>query len=274
MEIDVSRANIKYDILQGGMEISAATLASSGTLGAIVYSTEGSKPMILTNKHVVAGDEQQARESIQLLKLKVQCGVRPAWWKDEYGAMLDEKFPVFQPAYRGGTNRESRLVGFVKAMSTNSDAAVCPLADGVPSNSYIMASPDFPISGIGKARRGMLVMKSGKETSVTWGVVTAVNGEDIIIQHPFHDLLPISGAGVVTGGREALETDANLLLRRPLVQGAISAAGDSGAVWVNADTKEAVGLLYSGQSPFTHGTNYSVAKDMESVATKLKFTFG
>jgi hypothetical protein len=282
----VSRANVKYEILQGGIEISAATPASSGTLGAIVTSTETGKPMILTNRHVVSddADEEAVRESLNLLKLKVKAGAQPWWWKEEYCELLERYFPVFQPAYRGGS-KESRLVAWVTLASKASDAAVCTLADGVKSDPAVLANPSYRIPAIGKARNDMLVMKSGKETEVTWGVVTAISDDNIIIEHPFHDVLPVPGARQATSSDPAalekwsaeslaaLEKEPNLRLQSPLVQGAISAAGDSGAVWVSAETREAVGLLYKGLSPFHHGKNYSVAKDMESVAKKLKFSF-
>ena len=275
----MSRAGTKYEILQGGMEISSASAADSGTLGCVVFSSTDSSPMLLTNRHVAYDDAVGAKKQIELILNRAKYSPEQAkrYPPDVFEELKGGALPIFQPAYKGGETKESRVVAYVSTTSGASDAAVCRLAKGIKYNSLIMANPDFLIKGMTKAEIGMLVIKSGKVTDVTWGVVTGIQGDTIIIEHPFSKALPIPEAEPAP--KEKVITDPNLILIKGLVQTAISKPGDSGSVWVDTETQKAVGLLYKGLWVYKNkqagrpGDNYSVANDITGIAAKLKFTF-
>ena len=266
----------KREELIGGIEISAATHDSSGTLGCIVHADD--KPMILTNVHVVRDEAEQGqveqnlgliKQRVELLNREPPCSL--ALFEEIAGKKV---LPVFQPKFAGGLNKDSRVVAIVTKIWETGDAALCEIVDDTKFDASIMADPNFKIKGVAEPKLDLIVMKSGKVTGVTYGKIVAVKEDTIIIKHVF-DMLPIASeiaavqpsltAGQITRGL----VDGTLKLH----QTPICLAGDSGSIWVSADEKyayqHAVGLLHMGNKQ----ENYSVATKMQTVVSKLKFHF-
>lgn len=238
------------EVLRGGIAISAATHADRGTLGAIVISTESGRPLILTNRHVVYGEAEEAQVA-QNLGLMVSRGVghRP-WYTAEFlTAIAGTGRPIFQPPYMGGMNRHARPVAWVRRVSKSLDAAVAELFPDVEHSLDVIgppSRPEFQITGIGEPRKGMIVMKSGALTGITYGRIRGVAGADVIID--YHSDLPW------------------------WPEGPVADHGDSGSVWVDPESLRAVALLTGGR--YIRGThNYSTALHMGVVAEKLGFRF-
>lgn len=93
-----------------------------------------------------------------------------------------------------------------------------------------------PVERIVGAVVGMRVVKSGAETGVTMGIVTEVTDRLITIERPF----------------DAVD------------EYVLSDRGDSGAVWLDAQTGRAIGLHFSGRD-----SNLAFARPLGSVLTAL-----
>ncbi len=105
-----------------------------------------------------------------------------------------------------------------------------------------------PVRGTTRPALGMRVVKSGRRTGVTYGRVVAVQG-----------MMTLNYAGI----RRVI---ANVITIEPMAGfGEVSAPGDSGSWWLEADTRRAVGLHFAGSNqPET-----SLANDMQAVLDAL-----
>lgn len=113
------------------------------------------------------------------------------------------------------------------------DAAIAIPNEGIATNSAIL-DLNYPPAGIADPRLGMSVVKSGRTTGLTSGIITQV---DVTVD-------------VEYGGQRARFV--NQMVITPFSQ-----RGDSGALVLNAD-RHAVGLIFSGS-------------DAISVATPIRF---
>jgi endonuclease G, mitochondrial len=113
------------------------------------------------------------------------------------------------------------------AMSVNLDAAVAKLTgDRQLLNDQLNLGG---VTGVAQAELGMEVAKSGRTTGVTHGRVTAVDG-----------MAKIRYNGIDRVIRNVMTIEPS----RPAEQ--VSAPGDSGSVWLNPDTMQAVSLHFAG----------------------------
>ena len=136
--------------------------------------------------------------------------------------------PIYQPGRGdGGTIGDTVATLSRHAMSSNLDAAVARLTG---NRKLINDQLDlWPVKGVGRAELGMEVAKSGRRTDLTYGLVTGIDGTirmnyrgvDRLINH------------VVT-----------IEPRPPLRE--VSAGGDSGSLWCQESTRNAVGLHFAG----------------------------
>jgi hypothetical protein len=121
---------------------------------------------------------------------------------------------IFQPTTTGGVVARTEMTRADRAL----DCAAAKVDGTIQTVSEII--------GIGAPRLGVpavvgtRVLKSGQETGVTEGVITAVNGAEVRIE-PSSDFPP----GYVLSG-----------------------PGDSGALWVTKDTKAAIALHRAGSA--------------------------
>ncbi|MGQ9828555.1 MAG: hypothetical protein ACUVSW_11900 [Roseiflexus sp.] len=136
--------------------------------------------------------------------------------------------PICQPGrLDGGTLSDVVATLTRHAMHQNIDAAVATLTGDRPliNNQLNIGS----VTGVALPHLGMRVTKSGRTTGVTEGIVTGVEGYARLwygsIQRTIRHVITIIPA---PGKRE------------------VSAGGDSGSWWLDAETRAAVGLHFAG----------------------------
>ncbi|MDJ0835843.1 MAG: trypsin-like peptidase domain-containing protein [Acidobacteriota bacterium] len=224
-----------YDgtVLKPGMEISCASNASSGTLGAIVYDNSSGKPMILTNYHVVSTDDPE--EESNNLKLILQRVKHAGWALDEEvaGRIDAGEKPVFCTKYGGGL-KSAKIVAFVTRYDKTLDAAVCQLLKGVKFD------PDInyqPVTRTTTPVQGKNVYKVGKVTGQTSGKIKQVDNSTPVI------------------------------IIEKIGRAKVAEQGDSGAVFIDSETDKAVGLLFKGDDQYTY------ARPISRVESALGISF-
>jgi endonuclease G len=154
---------------------------------------------------------------------------------------------IFQPGTLdggGGADVVARLTR--DAMSANLDAAVATLTG---DRQLINDQLDLgPVAGLAEARPGMEVVKSGRRTGVTYGRVTGVEGIARINYGPLDRII----RHVVTIDPRVGDEE-------------VSGPGDSGSLWLEASTMQAVGLHFAGSNNPERG----LALDIEAVLNSL-----
>jgi hypothetical protein len=196
-----------------GVEIRNTVVGGVGTLGGIVFDRDRLAPMGLSNNHVLLGTG---------------------------GARGDV---VNQP----GTTAANDRVGQVIIGNSFYDAAVFRI-DRPGLRPFTLNVADLPgrprITGTAAVRIGLPVVKSGRTTATTFGIVDGVD-----------DVFEFTAVG----------DPAN-----PASSGQISMPGDSGSVWCDAATNRAAGLHYAGEAS---GTDRAWAKRISGVLDKLDVLF-
>ena len=107
----------------------------------------------------------------------------------------------------------------------------------------------------------MNVVKSGRTTSVTEGIIDGV-GLSTRLNY---------GGGTVQSFRDQI----HIVPRPPWpsVDYEVSKGGDSGSVWINEATGKAVGLHFAGETDPSPSKEHAIANRMVDVAEKLNFSF-
>ena len=120
-----------------------------------------------------------------------------------------------------------------------------------------------PIPGIDMPALGMLVRKSGRTTGVTDGVIDGVSFSGTI-NYDDH-------------GPNTFHDQIHIVPRPPwpTVDYEVSRGGDSGSVWINEATGNAVGLHFGGETDPAPTSENALANPMHKVAaaTGLNFSF-
>jgi endonuclease G len=155
---------------------------------------------------------------------------------------------ILQPGrLDGGTPANTVATLARDAMSANLDAAVATLNGGRPLINHQLDLG--PIQGVAQAELGMEVVKSGRRTSVTSGRIMAVEGVAKMRYGHVERLI-----------RQVVRIE-------PLwPMGQVSGPGDSGSVWLDKATMQAVGLHFAGGD----FPERALAIDMPSVLDALK----
>jgi endonuclease G len=206
--------------------------ATAGTLGAIVFDTTTCQPMILSNWHVlVAASAAAVGESIT------------------------------QPGRVDGGLVGANTVATLTRMQLDSrmDAAVATLS-GARTHSRDMLGLGT-IAGTDSAALGMNVVKSGRTTGITRGVVDGValstrinygdpgtvrfSGQIRIVPHP----------------------------PWPTVDTEVSRGGDSGSVWLNEANNKAIGLHFAGETDPAPTNENAICSPIEPIMDELGFSF-
>jgi hypothetical protein len=185
--------------LCGGISISNERTYEYGTLGGIVSDRDTGDPMILSNWHVLAGT---------------------------FYAPKGQK--IYQPGIGDG-GCSSDVVATLErdAMMDGIDAAVAKL-----STDRSWVNNQFKLGAVNGAevpRLGMHVVKSGRRSEVTYGVIDGMDGE-----YP-----------IWYGGLQRCIKHVYRIVPQP-GQTEVSEGGDSGSWWLNQTTSRAVGLHFAG----------------------------
>ena len=216
--------------LIGGVSCGNARV-TAGTIGAIVFDIETCKPMILSNWHVLAGSSSAvAGEAI------TQPG------------RLD-----------GGTATDGVATLTRMELGPRMDAAVATLDGGRPHTRDILGIGT--VTGTEDAVLGMNVVKSGRTTGLTEGVVDGV---------AMSTRIDYGDPGVVR-----FNDQIRIVPRPPWpqVDVEISRGGDSGSVWLNESTNKAVGLHFAGETDPNPASENAICSPIEPVMDVLGFSF-
>jgi endonuclease G len=155
--------------------------------------------------------------------------------------------PIYQPGrMHGGSGADAIAILDRDALSANLDAAVARISGNRPLiNDQLGLGP---VKGVGQARKGMLVKKVGCTTNLTYGVVTGLGG---VSKMPYGGITRLIGPTITIEQRTSGEQ--------------VSAGGDSGSWWLDAETMQVVGLHFAGQDD----PEVALALDMQSVLNAL-----
>lgn len=183
--------------MQGGISVSDAHRNIFGTLGGLVIDRENGAGMILSNFHVLNG----------------RWYARP-------------RLPIYQPGRGdGGSQADTVAIYSHHAMASNLDAAVAKLTGNrqLINDQFGLA----PVKGVGWAQVGMKVIKSGRTTGVTRGLVAGVGG--VSLQY-------------YSGVYRQIHNVINIV---PREGPDVSLGGDSGSFWIEEETMNVVGLHFA-----------------------------
>ena len=189
----------------GGVTLGNTNSVLNGTLGAVVFDQRSLQPMALSNYHVLVVEPPQGTDMIA------------------------------QPQ----TSAAADALGNLERWDKRYDCAVCRITSRPVS---------AQLAGLGAARGtqsprvGMKVIKSGRTTGVTRGVIDGTDGAEFTVV-PDPDF--------------------------PAPRGEISASGDSGSLWLESESLLAVGLHYAGERDPDPAAERAWAKWMTAVQDKL-----
>jgi endonuclease G, mitochondrial len=207
--------------------------AETGTFGAVVYDALNGTPYILSNWHVLQGVS---------------------------GKLGDV---VTQPGLHDDGNGSANVVGQVvrSHIGLAGDCAVATIS-GRGLDPRILELNVVP-KRIGLAKKGDKVVKSGRTSGVTFGIVSRVG---VVFSMDYGD------GEVQVGGFEIAPNPAKLP-----AEGEVSDIGDSGSVWLvdtNGPDKDVVlGLLFAGETDPNPAEEHAIACNIHSVMQKLQISF-
>lgn len=215
--------------------VSVGHIASTaGTFGCVVYDTSGAEPadapLMLSNWHVLHGDSGALGDVV------VQPGPYddPAVEKNHVGTLLRSHLGI------------------------EGDCAVARI-EGRGVDAHVLGLGVEPTSSR-EARLGETVVKSGRTTGVTYGIVQRV---EVVVE------LTYGAAGVQRIGGIEIGPDP----QRPASGDEISMGGDSGSVWLftseGAPTSVMAGLHFGGEVSGS-GPDHALACSPEAVLDVLQ----
>jgi len=153
------------------------------------------------------------------------------------GAEGEEGDEVAQP----NSGDPNDVIGTLTRSDFELDCAVCTLNDSREISTGIFDLLPEGVGGVVKPELGMAVAKSGRTTGTTFGIIDGVDTE---------------GFSIIPD------------LANPPSEGEISAGGDSGSVWIEVETSNAVGLHFAGEADEANEER-AFAKRMANVAITL-----
>jgi endonuclease G len=207
---------------------------TAGTIGAIVFDRQNGTPYILSNWHVLHGPDGHIGDEI----------VQPGPFDDN----------------RVQLNHVGKLVR--SHLGSAGDCAIASIEDRAFDQSILDLG--VRIEQLGEPELGDKVIKSGRTTNVTHGIVTRI-----------HTIVKIDYEGSVgeqsIGGFE-IGPDPN----NPASNGEISMGGDSGSVWLFKSTngkpsKIMAGLHFAGEGP-SDPNEHAIACYPRSIFEKLEIS--
>lgn len=229
-EAETSPRKIRIDPIKPGVSV-ANKKVTAGTIGCIVFDKTDGTPFILSNWHVLNGPTGTIGDDI----------VQPGPFDDN----------------RTNLNRLGKLVR--SHLGPAGDCAIASIEDRTFEPEILELS--VKVEAIGEPELGDKVIKSGRTTAVTHGIVTRV-----------HTMTKIDYGGTVRersiGGFEIGIDPAH-----PPANGEVSMGGDSGSVWLFKNNqgkagKVMAGLHFAGEGP-NDPDEHAIACYAKSVFEKL-----
>lgn len=225
-----SPRKVRVDPIKPGISV-ANKKVTAGTIGCIVFDKNDGTPFVLSNWHVLNGPDGQIGDDI----------VQPGPFDDN----------------RINLNRLGKLVR--SHLGPAGDCAIASIEDRSFDPEILELA--VKVEAIGEPELGDKVIKSGRTTAVTHGIVTRI-----------HTMTKINYGGSVgersIGGFEIGVDPAN----KPS-NGEVSMGGDSGAVWLFKTNlgkagKVMAGLHFAGEGP-NDPNEHAIACYAKSVFEKL-----
>ena len=221
----------RIDPVQPGVSVGHVEV-SAGTIGAVVYDADGT-PCVLSNWHVLHGPTGKVGDEV----------VQPGKFDDN----------------RIGRNHLGHLVR--SHLGHAGDCAIATI-EGRQANPEPLAL-DVAITKLGEPELGDKVIKSGRTTGVTQGIVRRI------------DTLAKIDYGGEVGEQEIGCFEIGVDPGAPAPDGEISQGGDSGSAWLFTEggkaTQVMAGLHFAGEGG-TDPDEHALACLPESVFDKLQIT--
>jgi len=223
----------RIDPIRPGVSV-ANKKVSAGTIGCIVYDKADGTPYILSNWHVLNGPTGQISDDI----------VQPGPFDDN----------------RTAQNRLGKLVR--SHLGAAGDCAIASIEDRRFETEILDLA--VTVESIGEPELGDKVIKSGRTTAITHGIVSRI-----------HAMTRIDYGGSVgekaIGGFEIEVDPAN-----PPSNGEVSMGGDSGSIWMFKTNqgkagKVMAGLHFAGEGP-GNPHEHAIACYAKSVFDKLEIS--
>jgi hypothetical protein len=164
---------------------------------------------------------------------------------------------ICQPGPKFLGPRPARVVAHLDkwiSPETGVDAAIATLAPGL-AYSNLLANADMKIDGVADPYLGMKLVKSGSSSAVTYGSIDGLLGRYFIDYRRF--------------GLKSLWMQGMRLVALEAETGEISLGGDSGSIWVDATTKQAVALHFGGEDGLAPKYEYALAHPLRAVLDAL-----
>jgi endonuclease G len=232
-EVQTSDRKKREDPIYPGISIANVNV-SAGTIGCIVYDRDFGTPYVLSNWHVLHGPEGTIGDDV----------AQPGPFDDN----------------RAHLNRMGKLVR--SHLGHAGDCAVATI-DGRGTKPTI-ADLNVIVEKLGEPELGDKVVKSGRTTGVTHGIVSRI--------HTISKLDYGGSAGEQEIGCFEIELDPD----NPPTNGEVSMGGDSGSIWLfksdnGQPTNVMAGLHFAGEGP-TDPNEHAIACYPKSVFEKLQIS--
>jgi endonuclease G len=217
-----------FDPLRPGISIGHEAV-SAGTLGAFAYDRQTSRRGILSNWHVLAASDE----------------ARPG-------------DPIVQPGPKHGGRAPqdtiARLERFL--LGLQGDAAFAVLNASRDVNETQLET-DVLVTEVRRVQVGDIVMKSGRTTGITRGLVEGIGQYTL----PYR-----VGMRTIAGFKIVPEEDGNPQ------DVEISSGGDSGSLWFTIADNVGVGLHFAGETSTSPGEEHALACHLDDVLSELDVT--
>lgn len=218
----------KQSTLRPGLSI-ANTKVTAGTLGLFVRDKENDEPLILSNWHVLHSPSGEIGD------------------------------PISQPGKYDDSDFANNIIGTLRRshLGKEGDCAVCSIHNR-NLNPSVLELDVYP-RRIANVNINDKVVKSGRTTGVTYGIVNRVGV-----------FTKIDYGGNI-GVREIGGFEISPNPQKPAANNQISMGGDSGSAWLIDDDSNkdiVVGLHFAGETP-NSPTDYAIACNIVNVFSKL-----
>jgi endonuclease G len=223
----------RQDPLMPGISISHVD-GTAGTIGAIVYDNKSGKPCVLSNWHVLNGSSGKIND------------------------------PIVQPGPYDDSSIDNNIMGALlrSHLGVAGDCALASIS-GREFKEEIFGLLTTP-KRVARVNLDDKVVKSGRTTGVTYGVVKRV---EVTFK------INYSGMGEQLIGGFEIRPNPKKLPN----DGEISKGGDSGSLWMidNGDTASniAAGLHFAGETDQSPEAEHAIACNIDTVLKKLNISF-
>jgi hypothetical protein len=238
IEVDVVEAGYKPHradpfapaaVLQPGLSIGNVPRQADGTLGMFVTDRQDKARCVLSNWHVLCGGAQA-----------------------QVGDEISQPGPLFL-----GSNQPRQIAQLRRWISPERqyDAAIAALSDGLQVDATLLDS-SIQFTSLTEPRVGMTVVKSGAATGFTHALIDAVGGSYRV---PYGEF----------GDTDRWMLGVRLVPHSGFHDRDVSLPGDSGSIWVEMGSGNAVALNFAGEDDAGPLNEYALAHSLSELCSLL-----